>query len=125
MNLPLLANENLPYASVLRLRELGFDVLAIAENHASISDRKVIKIAQQEGRIIVTFDRDYGELIFRHRVATPPGVIYLRFVPHTPVEASQVLERFFRGNPLNLLGNFLVLTRDTIRVKPLSYQLLA
>ncbi|WP_051084275.1 DUF5615 family PIN-like protein [Segetibacter koreensis] len=62
----LLANENFPKASVLLLRSLGYDVTSIGEDSPSISDRSVMQIAEAEQRIIQTFDRDYGELIYKH-----------------------------------------------------------
>ena len=62
----LLANENFPRTSVLLLRELNYDVTSIGEDNSGISDKAVMKIAENEQRIILTFDRDYGELIYRH-----------------------------------------------------------
>ncbi len=61
----LLANENFPKASVLLLRSLGYDITSIGEDNPSISDQSVMEIATAEERIILTFDRDYGELIMQ------------------------------------------------------------
>ncbi len=61
----LLANENFPLRSVSYLREKGFDIKAIGVESPSIKDREVMEIAMREDRLILTFDRDYGELIFR------------------------------------------------------------
>lgn len=61
-----LANENLPKPSVELLRSNGFVVRSIQEEAQSISDAEVVQIAFQENLIILTFDRDYGELIFRY-----------------------------------------------------------
>lgn len=61
-----LANENFPLDSVIYLREQGFDVSAIGEDNPSITDPQVLEIAQREQRTILTFDRDYGELIFKY-----------------------------------------------------------
>jgi predicted nuclease of predicted toxin-antitoxin system len=61
----LLANENFPLASVVYLRENGYDVAYIGEELKSIADITVREVALIEERTILTFDRDYGELIFR------------------------------------------------------------
>ena len=60
----LLADENIPLASIKVLRDFGYDIKAIGEDDKSISDKQVLEIAVKEKRLIVTFDRDYGELIF-------------------------------------------------------------
>lgn len=66
-----LANENFPVPSVRTLRETGIEVKSISENSPGISDKEVIQIAQKEKLIILTFDKDYGELIFRHSIQFP------------------------------------------------------
>lgn len=74
----LLANENFPKASVLLLRNLGYRITSIGEDSPSISDKSVMEIAENEQRIILTFDRDYGELIYKYNYKPSQGVIYLR-----------------------------------------------
>lgn len=64
MSLLLLANENIPFASIKELRSEGFDILTIAESYRGESDRKVLSVCADEQRSLITFDRDYGELIF-------------------------------------------------------------
>ena len=59
----LLANENFPAPSVQVLRSRGYDVVAVAERGAALGDTGVLALAEAEQRWIVTFDRDYGELI--------------------------------------------------------------
>lgn len=59
-----LANENFPLPSVRLLRSAGHDVLSITEESPGISDDRILTRAVAEERIILTFDRDYGELIY-------------------------------------------------------------
>ncbi len=84
----LLANENFPKASVLLLRKLGYDVTSIGEDNPSISDNSVMEIAEAEQRIILTFDRAYGELIYKHNYKPKQGVIYLRLENYSPEEPA-------------------------------------
>lgn len=74
----LLANENFPGPSVEYLRDAGYDVAAVAEGSGGLDDRDVLALAEIEQRWIVTFDRDYGELIFARGLAAPPAVILFR-----------------------------------------------
>ena len=78
---PLLANENVPVGTVAALRADGFDVLAVGEKHRAVSDRAVLAMARESRRWLITFDRDYGELIFKYGEAPPVGLLFLRQRP--------------------------------------------
>lgn len=87
----LLANENVPAGTVAALRDMGFDVLAIGEQQPRATDRMVIALARDSGRWLVTFDRDYGELIFKRGEAPPVGILFLRQRPRrAPAFASWI-----------------------------------
>lgn len=116
--LRLLANENVPIASVQLLRDAGHDTVAVAESFPGSTDREVLSRAAQERRIVVTFDRDYGELIFRHRLPAPAGIIYLRFQPATPTEPAERLLQL-ASLVASLADMFIVIDRDQIRHRPL------
>lgn len=75
---PLIANENVPRGMVARLRALEFDLLAVAEAAPHVADRVVLAMARDTGRWLMTFDRDYGELIFKYGEAPPPAILFLR-----------------------------------------------
>jgi predicted nuclease of predicted toxin-antitoxin system len=60
-----LANENFPRPSTIILRENGFIIKSVQEDYSGISDLEVMKIALELNLIILTFDSDYGELIFK------------------------------------------------------------
>ncbi|MEP6512776.1 MAG: DUF5615 family PIN-like protein [Parafilimonas sp.] len=56
-----------------------------------MSDRSVMEIAEKEQRIILTFDKDYGELIYKYNYKPLQGVIYLRlenYYPEDPATGS-------------------------------------
>jgi predicted nuclease of predicted toxin-antitoxin system len=114
-----LANENFPLTSVHLLRQAGHDLLCVIENFPGQTDEFVLQRARDEHRIILTFDRDYGELIFKRRLPVPDGVFLLRFDPKTPQEPAQILLNLFRLPNMNWPGFFTVITRDEIRQRPL------
>ena len=74
----LLADENVPLKAVEALRRKGVDVVSVIELSPGLKDREVLDLANREGRIIVTFDKDFGELVVRER-ARVKGLILLRF----------------------------------------------
>lgn len=115
----LLVNENIPVASVAVLREAGHDVASITEDSPGISDEAVMQRAHADDRIVVTFDRDYGELLFRRRLPTPAGVLYLRFIPATPLEPATYIARLIAGG-IELEGRFTTADRNQVRQRPLD-----
>jgi predicted nuclease of predicted toxin-antitoxin system len=112
-----LANENFPLASVFQLRKAAHDVAAIVQESPGAKDRKIMERAAAEGRIILTFDRDYGELIYRLRLPVPLGVVYFRYDPLTPDEPALHLLRLL--TVIDLVRQFTVVERQRIRQRPL------
>jgi hypothetical protein len=60
-----LADENVPAASIARLRSEGLDVASAAESSPGAVDATLLDQARAEKRLLLTFDRDFGELIYR------------------------------------------------------------
>ncbi len=114
-----LANENFPVPSIAALRNAGLDVTAITEDSPGIADTIVLAQATQEKRIILTFDRDYGELIFYRKLPVPLGVIYLRFVPATPTEAAERILALLNMDHITLEGMFTIIGETQIRQRAL------
>jgi predicted nuclease of predicted toxin-antitoxin system len=113
-----LANENIPQAAIEKLRNAGFDVVSVSENFPSVKDEAVILFASMENRIIITFDRDYGELIFKHNLKHSAGVIYLRIQNYQPAEPAEILLNLFKTD-LNFEGFFTVISETNIRQRKL------
>jgi len=84
-----LANENFPKPSIDILRNAGYTVESISETNPGISDIKVIDLAIRKRLTIITFDKDYGEIIFKHAIAKPPEVIFFRFKGSNPHYAGK------------------------------------
>lgn len=116
----LLINENIPLASVAALREAGHDVISITERSPGISDEAVMALAHHEQRIVLTFDRDYGELVFRRQLPLPGGVLYLRFLPVSPLEPADYLARLIESG-IELEGRFTTGDREQARQRPLRH----
>lgn len=115
MSLKLLANENLPMISVHALRRTGLDILAISETSPGLKDEVVLKLSKEQSRALMTFDRDYGELVYRRRMPCPPAIIYLRFDPASPIEPAHIVQQFLARTESELDGYFFVLNRDSVR----------
>lgn len=115
----LIVNENVPAPSVVLLRSRGVDVLSVRETMPGASDEQVLATASASGRWLVTFDRDYGELVFSKGHPAPPAIIYLR---QEPVPATRPAERLLElfADPDLIRGHLAVVAERTIRLRRLS-----
>ena len=121
MSLRLLLNENFPAPSIPLLCAVGCDVLAIAESWPGAADAEVLALAVRESRWLVTFDRDYGELLFAHRLPAPPAVILLRAPSYRPDEPARWVIELARDER-DRLGRFTVFDGSTCRSRPLLFE---
>ncbi len=110
-----LANENFPYKSIYYLKEKGYDVLSIGMDNPSVADSEIMTIAMNEERIIMTFDRDYGELIFHHNYKPGKGVIYLRLDEYQPQEPGLIIEEIINNKEIDLTRALTVVDKNGIR----------
>ena len=80
------------YASTARfLRDLGHDVIPVARIGLSqAGDEALLRVAQDQNRIFVTRDRDFGNLVFVKGLGA--GVLYLRILPSTQNAVHSELE---------------------------------
>jgi predicted nuclease of predicted toxin-antitoxin system len=115
----LLADENFPVPSIGHLRAAGHDVVAIKEESPSLADTAVLATAVRTGRTLLTFDRDFGDLIYRRGLAAPPAVLYFRFLPATPAEPAELFLHIVGRAEIGLEGMFTVVERDRVRQRPL------
>lgn len=74
----MLASENWPRPALLALRAAGLDDDAVTERMPRARDIEVLRLAAIEGRWVLTFDGDYGELIFARTVFPPLAIVCLR-----------------------------------------------
>jgi predicted nuclease of predicted toxin-antitoxin system len=108
-----LADENFPLPSFHILQSKGFDIKHIGIDNPSVEDQNVIAVAIDQNRIILTFDSDFGELVFRYGFL-PPGVIYFRLTGFTPTHPAFVLTKL-PETEYSFDGFFTIVGNDSIR----------
>jgi predicted nuclease of predicted toxin-antitoxin system len=74
----LLVNENVTGTVIEELRQRGHDVFSVKESMRSEKDDVILARAPAEERIVVTHEKDFGELAFRSRLPSACGVILFR-----------------------------------------------
>lgn len=117
-----LADENFPRPALGLLRSAGWDVLSIAEECPGIPDEEVIALCMKRGRVLLPFDKDFGELVFLHGLPADCGVVLFRVTPGDPEEAAALALALIQSKP-DLTGSFCVVTRERIQVRPLRLNL--
>lgn len=110
-----LANENFPFPSVRLLRENNCYVKSIAEEFPGIADSAVMKIATEENLIILTFDKDYGEIIFRLGYTNPPSVVFFRYKGMDQLFAGSYILKLLNEEKRDITNSFTVVEKDSYR----------
>jgi predicted nuclease of predicted toxin-antitoxin system len=108
-----LANENFPGDAVAALRELGHDVAWIHTDAPGISDPDVLARAQADDRLLLTFDKDFGELAFRAGLPASSGIILFRISVPSVEHAVRVIVTAL-GSRTDWAGHFAVVEDDQV-----------
>jgi predicted nuclease of predicted toxin-antitoxin system len=93
----------------------GHDVISISPDRKGISDKEILKIAVSEERILITNDKDFGELIFKNN-HSHCGVILLRLTDETATNKVFILKNLiYNHQKIIVKGHFVVVTEKSIR----------
>ena len=114
-----LADENFQIDSVIILRVAGFEVDSIQESSPSLDDISILDLAVTSSSVLLTFDRDFGDLIFNHQLPAPREIVYFRFNPLTSEEPARMLLDLIPE--VKFEGNITVITRGNIRQRELPH----
>lgn len=99
------------------LLDQGRDATRVGRDHpGGIDDTEVLEIARMEDRVLITDDRDFGELVFRFR-QPHAGVIYLRLGDYAPLSAKIARLPHVLANYSDRLDQFLVVTLHRVRAR--------
>lgn len=113
----LLADENISTSIIARLRAEGHVVARMAEIAQGDPDTSVLNIANQQSAVILTEDKDFGELVIRDRMHAV-GVILVRLDGFSPAERAEIIARVVREHESELPGAFAVIKPRIVRIRP-------
>ena len=114
----IIANENVAGTAIRRLRQNGHDVLSVRESMQGADDESILRRAETEQRLVVTHDKDFGELAYRYRLPVSCGIILFRL---SGLDSSTDIHRMLDviESRSDWTGGFSVVTDDRIRMRPL------
>ncbi len=112
----LLGDENIDHTVIVRLRDAGHTVLAVAEMEPGIDDATVLKIASENAALLLTEDKDFGELVFRQRLLHT-GVILVRLSGLAPEIKADFIVSALAEHGTELTAAFTVISPGILRIR--------
>lgn len=117
----LLADESVDRPIVERLRNDQHSVLYIADMKKGIPDDEVLHLANQNNALLVTLDKDFGELVFRKKMISQ-GVLLVRLAGIANAEKAEIVSTVLKNYNEKLYNNFSVITSKSIRIRNVYYR---
>ncbi|HZD90093.1 MAG TPA: DUF5615 family PIN-like protein [Pseudolabrys sp.] len=114
-----LADENFPGEAIERLKAAGHDVVWVRTFAPGIADSEIVAWAARDGRVVLTFDKDFGELASRAGLRSPSGVVLFRLPMLRGGEnATRLAARI--GEREDWAGHFAVIEPGRVRLRQLK-----
>jgi predicted nuclease of predicted toxin-antitoxin system len=114
-----LANENFPEDAIAALHAAGHDVVSVRLGAPGASDEEVLAWAVREQRVLLTFDKDFGELARASGLPPTCGIVLFRLPMPKPTEVGNRLARLLTSRA-DWAGQFSVVEPGRIRMRPLA-----
>jgi len=112
-----IADENIDQAIIMKLRSVGHIILSIGEMNPGISDEEVLEIANHQGAVLLTSDKDFGELVFRdHRYTF--GIVLIRLFGISAENKANKIHDVIKEHGAELVNSFTLVTLDSVRIRP-------
>lgn len=110
-----LADECCHWSVVVALRQAGHDVFSVFETCRGIDDERVIALSIQQGRILITEDKDFGELVYAYQAANV-GVLFLRIPTRDRKWLAPAVVRVVTEHGDSLRGRFVIVQPGKVRL---------
>jgi predicted nuclease of predicted toxin-antitoxin system len=98
------------------LSQQGFNIIAIRKINLEMSDSEIIKLANYENAIIITMDKDFGELVYKNHLQHK-GIVLLRLEDAMGEEKLSVIQTIFTNKFSQLKNNFCVYQNGNLRIR--------
>lgn len=113
-----LANENFPGDAVTALRASGHDVVWVRQDAPGMNDPDILAWAMRDGRVLLTFDKDFGELAWQARLPASCGIVLFRLPMPPPDRVGKFLSSRIEERT-DWSGNFAVIEPGRVRMRRL------
>ena len=113
----LFADESVDQLIVQRLRADGYQVIYVAEVQPSITDVEVLGRANELAALLISADKDFGELIFKQGLASAVGVVLIRLSGVSAERKAEIVSEAFRRHEKDFPQTFSVITAGRVRIQ--------
>ena len=115
----ILADESVDFGIIRNLRQKDFTIISISENYSGISDIEVLKLSNEMDVLLITEDKDFGELTYRLKLKHK-GILLIRLsdIPRSEriVLAAEIIQNHFQ----EMKTNFSVLNSRGLKIKKMK-----
>lgn len=108
------SDESVDGAISTKLRSDGHEVWSVAEEAPSITDEEVLELARERGAVLITEDKDFGELVFRAKMPHV-GVVLVRLPDQFGAEKAETVSHAIREHLHQLPDAFTVIAHGSVR----------
>jgi|WetSurMetagenome_2_1015567.scaffolds.fasta_scaffold371837_1 predicted nuclease of predicted toxin-antitoxin system len=112
----IVADESVDFGIIIRLRQNDIFVLSIAEDNLGIKDEEVLDISVQNNSLLITEDKDFGELTYRLK-HSHKGILLIRLTELPRNERIELVVELIEKHFDELLNNFSVIDKRGVRIK--------
>ncbi len=112
----IIADESVDYGIIEELRNNGFEVLAIEDSHKGSTDEEVLNISLKENSLLMTEDKDFGELAFRLNKAHV-GIILIRLSGLDSEFKNKIVLKSLSENLSKMENSFSVISSNQTRIR--------
>lgn len=114
-----LADVNVEKAIVDYLSKQGYDVKWVPDFDCDMLDKDLLDLANAEKRILITNDKDFGELVFLRKNLNV-GIVLFRVKGQKSQDKVKLIRKLLMGHRDKLPRSYIVLTKDKIRIIPIG-----
>lgn len=112
----ILADESVDFGIISELRLKGFEVISVLENYSGYTDTEVLKIAADNNSLLITEDKDFGELTYRMKLKHF-GILLIRLSDVSRKDRIEIVVITIQNHFEKLYNNFSVLNKKGLRIK--------
>lgn len=113
-----LADVNIEKNIVDELKRMGYDIAWVADLDRHLDDMSILRIAQNDHRILLTNDKDFGEIVFRQKLI-PTGIVLFRIKGQDVKEKVKLLKKLLTAHSDKIVKHFVVVAKGKIRFIPI------
>jgi predicted nuclease of predicted toxin-antitoxin system len=114
--LKIVVDESVEGRVVARLRADGHEVIYVAELHPGITDEEVLHLAEAQGNLLLTADKDFGDLTYLQQKSTV-GIVLARLHGLSTEQKARIIAGVLRQHSEQLLDAFTVVSASSIRIR--------